>query len=108
MPSGNKIISSIPLQVLIYFNSWYALLYYVLNFILFIYKSLALPYPGSYLAGEVIGLVLMLLVDLMRLPLGNRGNKTEQAGPTVLFLILSLGLGIGCAYYIVLETFVLL
>eukprot|EP00700_Malawimonas_jakobiformis_P001891 EC722701.1.p1 GENE.EC722701.1~~EC722701.1.p1 ORF type:complete len:84 (+),score=10.31 EC722701.1:95-346(+) len=49
----------------------------------------------------------MLLVDLMRLPLGNRGNKTEQAGPTVLFLILSLLLGIGCAYYIALETFVL-
>jgi hypothetical protein len=106
-PSGHRIISSLPLQVLMYFNAWYAFIFYILNYVLFIYKSLALPYPQNYLGGEVAGIVLMMLLEMTRLPLGYRGNKTEQSAPTLLFCLLTIGLGVGCAYFVALQTFVL-
>ena len=107
MPVGQKIVSSLPLQVLLDFNYWYCYIYYVLNYILYIYKSLILPYPQSYLGGEVAGIVLMMLLECCRIAVGNRGNKTEQAGPTGLFILLTLALAVGCVYYITLQTFVL-
>ncbi len=37
--SSVRILSSLPLQVLIYFNRWFAVLYFILNCLIFIYKG---------------------------------------------------------------------
>jgi len=107
MPSGNVIYSNLPLQIVLYINRWYGLFYFVVSFVLYIYKSLAMPYPSNYLAGEVMGLVLFMLVECCRLPLGSYGNKTEQTGPTLGFAVVSVASGIAVVYYLNLQLYVI-
>mmetsp|Transcript_18867 Transcript_18867/g.32473 ORF Transcript_18867/g.32473 Transcript_18867/m.32473 type:complete len:144 (+) Transcript_18867:41-472(+) len=104
---GTKILSSLPFQVLVYFNSWYCGIYFWLNIAIFIYKGLNLPYPPNTFGWEVVFIVVYVPVELCRLFLGSKGNKTEHAGPMYWFLLLSAPVAFGNIYYMILQIYVL-
>mmetsp|Transcript_16904 Transcript_16904/g.43410 ORF Transcript_16904/g.43410 Transcript_16904/m.43410 type:complete len:145 (-) Transcript_16904:246-680(-) len=91
-------LSNLPLQVLLFFNGWYDVVYVIVMLCLFIWKGTELPYPGNLggiLALEVCLLFVLGVLEYCRIFLASRGNKTERSGPLIFSCILS----IPCAYF---------
>ena len=102
-------LSSLPLQILFFFNGWYDVAYTIAMCALFAWKGEALPYPDELrqmLALEVAIVFLLAIVEYARLLLGTKGNKTEQAGPLVLCLLLSMPAMTANVYYLRLQIYV--
>merc|ERR1711907_729155 len=83
--------SSLPLEILLYFNKWYNVVYFILMTVMLIYKiAIDLPYPhNGFIALEWCLLVLYGFIEYFRLFMGSKGNLTRRALPVVFFLILS-------------------
>ncbi|XP_029368050.1 transmembrane protein 216 isoform X3 [Echeneis naucrates] len=106
--AGNQpILSSTPLQVLFYLNSWYFAAFYLAEILMFIYKGVLLPYPSNNLVLDVVLLVIFLGLETLRIFYGWKGNLCERS----LALCASLFMLFPCAalavYYLLLQTFVL-
>eukprot|EP00731_Ephydatia_muelleri_P029868 Em0021g391a len=70
--------SSLPLQLTLFFDGWFLLVFYVFELCLFVYKALVLPYPGRNVAAELVLLVFVAILDAMRVFLGVKGNLTKK------------------------------
>ena len=62
--------SSLPLQMLIYFNWHFIVFYFFINLALFTFKAARYYYPGSYLGWDIVIIFLYALVEGTRLLLG--------------------------------------
>ncbi|XP_063045925.1 transmembrane protein 216 [Engraulis encrasicolus] len=103
----SPILSSAPLQVLLYLNSWYFAAFFIGECLMFIYKGILLPYPQQNLILDVVLLFLFLALEILRLFYGWKGNLCERS----LAMSVSLSVLLPCAalavYYLYLQTFVL-
>ncbi len=63
-------LTSLPLQIFIFFGGWWDVLFWVLSILVFVYKGLVLPYPDGRFAAEFTFQWLWLLVEPARLFLG--------------------------------------
>lgn len=100
-------LSSLPLQILFFFNGWYDVAYTIAMSLLFAWKGTNLPYPDELrdmLGLEVAMVFLLAIIEYARIFLGTKGNKTEQAGPLVMSLILCLPALTGYAYFLRLQS----
>ena len=101
--------SSLPLQVLLYFNGWYDVVLVIIMFLLYIWKAAELPYPpeirGTF-ALEIALVFGLAIIEYSRIFLGSRGNKTEQTGPLIWFFVLSLPAVIINMYFLLLQVYV--
>jgi len=100
-------ISSLPLQIMIYFDTLYSWVYLVLSLGLFFYKGYTLTYPPNALGPEVVGLIFFIILQLFRLFIGSVGNRTETAASTLWFLLLTLPSIFASVFFIRLQTYVL-
>uniref|UniRef100_W5KTT1 Transmembrane protein 216 n=1 Tax=Astyanax mexicanus TaxID=7994 RepID=W5KTT1_ASTMX len=102
-----SMLSSTPLQVLFYLNSWYFAVFFIAEILMFIYKGVLLPYPQSNLILDIVLLLLYLGLETLRLFYGWKGNLCERT----LTLSISIGVLVPCTvlsvYYLLLQTFVL-
>ena len=74
----------------------------VLTFIVAIfmlYKVYKYTYPLEWALAESGGILLLQCLQFLRLFVGSRGNKTEHAGVTVIFILLTLVTILGAAYF---------
>ena len=102
-------LSSLPLQILFYFNGWWDVIFTILMSVFFIWKGNNLPYPAelqSLLGLEVAMVFVLGLLEWARLFLGSQGNKTEQVGPLVWMFFLSLPAAVANVYYLHLQIYV--
>ncbi|XP_047658272.1 transmembrane protein 216 isoform X1 [Tachysurus fulvidraco] len=103
----HSILSSMPLQVLFYLNSWYFSAFFIAEILMFIYKGILLPYPQANLILDIVLLLLYLGLEALRLFYGSKGNLCERS----LMLIVSVGVLVPCTvlsvYYLLLQTFIL-
>lgn len=99
--------SSLPLQVLIFFNGCWSVFWFLAMLAIFIWKGVELPYPANRLAPEVVLVFACLLVEAVRLFIGSKGNKTENHLLVIFFLVLSLFAALGNIFYVVFQTYVL-
>ncbi|KAG9272497.1 transmembrane protein 216-like [Astyanax mexicanus] len=103
----HPILSSTPLQVLFYLNSWYFAVFFIAEILMFVYKGVLLPYPQSNLILDIVLLLLYLGLETLRLFYGWKGNLCERT----LTLSISIGVLVPCTvlsvYYLLLQTFVL-
>ena len=100
-------LSSLPLQILFFFNGWYDVAYTLAMAALFAWKGTVLPYPDELrgMLGLEVAIVFMLaIIEYARIFLGTKGNKTEQAGPLIMSLLLSLPTLTGAAYFLRLQS----
>ena len=105
-PAGN---SNLPLQVLIFLNGWYDVVYVVVMQALYIWKGAELPYPGSLssiMALEVCLVFVLGVLEYCRLFLASRGNKTERYLPLVFSIVLALPCGYLFFYYLAQQLYV--
>ena len=103
------ILASLPLQILFYFNGWYDIVYTVMMLALFAWKGTVLPYSAELrplLGLEVVLVFVLAIIEYCRLFLGSRGNKTEQAGPLIWSVVLSLPAIAANVYYLHLQIYV--
>mmetsp|Transcript_10179 Transcript_10179/g.26417 ORF Transcript_10179/g.26417 Transcript_10179/m.26417 type:complete len:144 (+) Transcript_10179:177-608(+) len=106
-PGGTQMLSSLPLQVLLYFHGWFDYVFVALTLLGYIFKGETLPYPSGILGLEIFGIFMVALIEPCRLLLASRGNKTETISPLVWELVLSLPLFGAHTYYLRFQAFVL-
>jgi len=96
-------LSSLPLQIFLFLNIYYAIIFCVAELLLYIYKGTLLPYPdmGATLGIEIFIIFLLAFFEGVRLFLGYKGNLAERT----LSLVLSLVLGIPVLF---INLFILL
>ena len=107
--SGPLIRSSLPLQVLLFFNGWYDALFTVMMLVLYVWKANTLPYPAELhgvLSLEIALVFVLSIIEYARIFLGSRGNKTEQTGPLFWFVIFSTPALAVNIYYMLLQVYV--
>ncbi|XP_028816172.1 transmembrane protein 216 isoform X1 [Denticeps clupeoides] len=106
-PGKQAILSSTPLQILFYLNSYYFAAFFVAESLMFVYKGILLPYPSPNLILDIVLLLLYLGLEILRLFYGWKGNLCERT------LAMSVSVGVMvpctvlCVYYLLLQTFVL-
>uniref|UniRef100_A0A3P9J7T6 Transmembrane protein 216 n=1 Tax=Oryzias latipes TaxID=8090 RepID=A0A3P9J7T6_ORYLA len=103
----NQILSSTPLQVLLYLNSWYFAAFYLAEILMFIYKGILLPYPSDNLVLDVVLLLLFLALEALRIFYGWKGNLCERSLTSCLSLFILVSCAALAVYYLLLQTFVL-
>jgi|TARA_B100000405_G_scaffold270228_1_gene209178 transmembrane protein 216 len=102
-------LSSLPLEILFYFNRWWDAAFTIIMAVLFIWKGNNLPYSENMqtILGFEVAMVFVLgLLEWARLFLGSQGNKTEQVGPLVWMFFLSLPAAVANVYYLHLQIYV--
>lgn len=108
-PTGKSspILSSTPLEVLLFLNGWYYPVYFIAEILMFIYKGLLLPYPPATLTLDLVLLFLYLGVEILRLFFGSKGNLSQRTLPLAVSLLLSLPCSVMSVYFLLLQSFVL-
>ncbi|XP_040184561.1 transmembrane protein 80 [Rana temporaria] len=104
---SSLVLSSVPLQILLYVNVVYYVFYFLATLLMIIYKSQAFSYPDSNLALDLGLLFLMVILESVRLYLGTMGNLTEEELPLGSSLILTIGNVFLSVYFLVWETYIL-
>jgi hypothetical protein len=99
--------SSLPLQVLIFFNWHFMTFFFLLNLALFTYKSINFYYPTDYLGWDITIAFLYAIVESCRLLLVSKANKTSQMDGMFWSLVLGCPIIVAHAYLIALQTYVL-
>lgn len=98
---------SLPLQILIFCNAFFAGFWFLLELSLFIWKGVLLPFPPDTYGLEIAFLFIYLIVDIPRQYIGSMGNKTTKAGPTALFEVMCLPVLAAHVYYMAYQIYVL-
>ncbi|KAM8733784.1 transmembrane protein 216 isoform 2-T2 [Acanthopagrus schlegelii] len=106
-PGSQPILSSTPLQVLFYLNSWYFAAFYLAEILMFIYKGILLPYPSDNLVLDVVLLLLFLGLETLRIFYGWKGNLCERSLASCVSLFILIPCVALAVYYLLLQTFVL-
>eukprot|EP00744_Colponema_vietnamica_P023416 GILI01033856.1.p1 GENE.GILI01033856.1~~GILI01033856.1.p1 ORF type:complete len:141 (+),score=22.97 GILI01033856.1:126-548(+) len=100
-------LSSLPLQIFIYFHRWFACLFLLVNIILFVYKGAVLPYPPNNFGWEITFIFFYAILQSIRLFLGSKGNKTEQTSSIGWFLGLTVPVILIHVFYLQAQIYVL-
>ncbi|XP_072128457.1 transmembrane protein 80-like isoform X2 [Mobula birostris] len=102
-----SVLSSIPLQMVYYLNICYYIFYFLTTLLMVIYKSQVFSFPDGNLALDLILLNLMIILEVIRLYHGFKGNLTEEAIPIVINMVLTIGSMLFSLYYLLWQTYVL-
>lgn len=98
---------SLHYQVILYFNRYFFLLYYIIELIVCTLKTYKLPYPTRTAAVEWFIVALLYPVQRSRLALGSKGNLTDKAPPIVISSILNISTILGTLHLIRWQTYVI-
>ncbi|XP_029438082.1 transmembrane protein 80 isoform X2 [Rhinatrema bivittatum] len=104
---SSMVLSSVPLQILFYFNGVYYIFYFLATLLMIIYKSQVFSYPDGNLALDLVLLFIMAILEAVRLYLGVKGNLTEEEVPLGISLVVTAGNVLLSVYFLVWETYVL-
>ncbi|CAM9116009.1 unnamed protein product [Sphacelaria rigidula] len=104
---GRTILSSLPLEVILYFNRWFSMFFFAMTLCTYAYKARHFYYPGGALGVEISLTFLYAVVEILRLFLASKGNKAEQINPLVTSLGLAIPVVLLYAYSLSLQTYVL-
>ncbi|GMH91775.1 hypothetical protein TL16_g12150 [Triparma laevis f. inornata] len=96
-----------PLQILLFFNQWFSLAWFMINFALYVYKGFHFHFPYAAFEWELAMLLLMAFIENSRLMLASRGNKTEQIPPLIWSIALSIPMIVGFCFFLTLQTYVM-
>jgi transmembrane protein 216 len=99
--------SSLPLEILIYFNWHYAVLFFVLNILLYVYKAVVYYYPSQYLGWEMTAVFMYFAIEIVRLMIGSKGNKTSDTQSVITFWVLTVPILVYHSYLLDLQTYVM-
>eukprot|EP00695_Tsukubamonas_globosa_P002220 TRINITY_DN3322_c0_g1_i1.p1 TRINITY_DN3322_c0_g1~~TRINITY_DN3322_c0_g1_i1.p1 ORF type:complete len:167 (+),score=35.59 TRINITY_DN3322_c0_g1_i1:68-502(+) len=106
-PASDHKLSSLPLQIFIFFHQIWSILFVLITISLLFYKGWVLGYPISSMIVDIIYAVLYAAVDYSRLFLGTKGNKCEELAPLVWFIFLSIPILVTNIYFMKLQSIII-
>ena len=95
------------LQISIYFERIYNLIFFFFEIILYIFKANVLVYHPKVLASEIIGLFFILILQYVKLRNANTANKTEWMPYHIYTILYSFPVIGGYIFYIYFQLYVL-
>ncbi|KAK6309409.1 transmembrane protein 80-like isoform X1 [Coregonus clupeaformis] len=101
------VLSSVPLQLLLYLSALYYVFYFLSTFCMIIYKSRVLSYPDDLLTQDVGLLFIMAGLELLRLYCGVRGNLQETEGYIWVNLAMTAATALLSVYFLVWQLYVM-
>ncbi|OCT84001.1 transmembrane protein 80 [Xenopus laevis] len=104
---SSVVLSSVPLQMLLYLNVIYYVFYFLATLLMLIYKSQVFSYPGSNLALDLCLLFLMGFLEPLQLYLGTRGNLAEEKITLGSSLVVTVGNIFLAIYFLTWQTYIL-
>mmetsp|Transcript_23372 Transcript_23372/g.41342 ORF Transcript_23372/g.41342 Transcript_23372/m.41342 type:complete len:140 (+) Transcript_23372:194-613(+) len=104
---GDQVLSSLPLQILLYFNGAFAAFFFVSQLVTYLYKSNNYLYSDGALSSEVFFVFVYAAVEYARLFQASKGNKVEQIGPMIWSLCLGIGVVVIHVFLFEMQTYVL-
>ncbi|XP_075401264.1 transmembrane protein 80 [Tenrec ecaudatus] len=105
--SSSTVLSSVPLQMLLYLSGAFSAFHLLATLLLLLYKSQVFSYPQRYLVLDLALLVTAGVLEAAGLYLGTKGNLTEAEGPLAVSLLLTVGSGLLSTYFLRWQTLVL-
>lgn len=102
-------LSSLPLQIFLFLNIWYAMVFCVAELLLYVYKGTLLPYPDTArtLAIEIIIIFLLAFIEGVRIFLGYKGNLAERTMALVFSVVLGIPVLFIDLFILLWQTYVL-
>ena len=82
-------------------------MFIALSTLTFFFKAYQYEYKDSYFWSEIIGCWALSTLQYFRLFVGSKGNKQERSSLLVLFILLTIICAIGMAYFLVLQSYVI-
>ena len=102
-PNGSFIF-----QTLMEFHQVYAIVYFIIEELLFVYKCYFFDFPRIYTAGlEITSLIFYFFIQLGRFYFGSLGNRAEASVFVILCVVYSIGAVYTYIHFLFLQTFVL-
>jgi transmembrane protein 216 len=105
--AGDTPVSSLPFQMLLYFDEIFLLIYAIVGIFTFIYKEYSLTYPPYTLGPELAFFVVFCLVMWFRVHLGSMGNKGERLSAVAWFILITIPGILGVLFFMLMQTYVL-
>ena len=101
-PNGSSIY-----QTLLEFHRIYAILYFIIEELLFVYKCHFFDFPSNAAGTEITGLIFYFFVQLGRIYFGSMGNRAEASFFVIISIIFSFGILYNYFHFLFLQTYVL-
>ncbi len=99
--------ASLALQIFIYFERIYAVIFFFFEIIMYIFKANVLVYPPGILGAEIVGIFFILILQYVKLGNANTANKTEIRPYHVYTILFSIPVLLGYVFYLYFQTYVL-
>lgn len=71
--------TSLCYEILLYLNSFYFGMFVLCELAMFLIKGLHLDFPGNNLIWELTILSMLLIIEIIRILFGRKGNLTEKS-----------------------------
>uniref|UniRef100_A0A0K0FG28 Transmembrane protein n=1 Tax=Strongyloides venezuelensis TaxID=75913 RepID=A0A0K0FG28_STRVS len=98
--------SSLALQVLLNAAFTYSSIYFILMFLIFLYKATTLTYPVYIKVIEGLLIIEILPLEILKFSWARRGNLTETWAYLSLSMLLNILMGLICLYFMFFQAFV--
>jgi hypothetical protein len=94
-------VASLGLQQILFFEFYYNFIYIIIQILCFSFKNSFLPYPNStHLNYEWVLIFALMILNVVKVHIGNLGNKSESSAYSGNFVVLSIGSIIGYVFFI--------
>ncbi len=98
----------LPLQIFIYFERIYVIIFFIFEILIYIFKAIVLVYPPGYLGSEIAGLFFLLILQYIKLENANTANKTEIKAYHIYTILYSIPVILGYGFYLYHQIYVLI
>ena len=99
--------ASLALQILIYFERIFIVIFFFFELILYIFKANVLVYPPHNLGPEIVGLFFLLILQYVKLANANTANKTEWRPYHIYTVLYSIPEIMGYFFYLYHQVYCL-
>ena len=101
-------------QVVDYFDFYYSVCYFILTFLIYLYKSITssnsiayeLVYPRDVIGMEITLLCFLAMIQFARIYIGSSGNRSESSVSMVWFIFLTIAVVFGQLFFLLWQTYV--
>ena len=91
----------------LYYEFYWSVIYFSIQFFCFFYKSSILFYPDFTLGPEISILIFVLIINFTKIKIGRIGVEQESKKNLGIFLVLSFPLIMSRIFYLFLQTYLL-
>ncbi|KAA3671569.1 transmembrane protein 216 [Paragonimus westermani] len=98
-------LSSVPLQILLRYNTVYTTVYFICHATMHAYKGIELRFPRNHYISEIILLLFFMSIESARLLLMHRSNLLESEFEMAMSILLFFPNVVFCVWVVLWQTY---